>query len=71
MYSRELLDSTDLLLLPVTMWNINKSIYIKKKKQDVLVHFGLQDKVPQTGWHLNDRCVLLTVPEAGSLRSGC
>ena len=37
----------------------------------VLVGSGCYDKVPQTGWLINNRSVFLTVLEAAGLRSGC
>lgn len=41
------------------------------KKEPVLVHFGYSNKIPQTGWLVNNRNLLLIVLEAGSPRSRC
>lgn len=38
-------------------------------KRGVLVCLGYYNKIPQTGWLIYSRNVLLTVPEPGSPRS--
>ena len=38
---------------------------------NVLVHSGWYNKIPQTGWLINNRSLLLTVLETGSPRSRC
>ena len=37
----------------------------------VLVCSGCYNKIPQTGWLINNRHLFLTALKAGSLRSGC
>lgn len=44
---------------------------IWKEVVGVLVHSGCYNQLPQTGWLISSRNVLLVILEADSLRSGC